>query len=160
MRFPFPLLQHHSNGVAHHSFHSSTFFFTRIPGNFMDPSMGGSSFFVQWLPLLLLLLILLLTFVSSINASIHLYDHQVFLEVGNSFLVSGGSEGIAASSDPSTATSHAHSFIRYSYSLCCSFYSQICACIIRLSVWIPRMLVVKIRKLGICWVLCFNTNND
>ncbi|XP_034702573.1 transmembrane protein 87B [Vitis riparia] len=77
----------------------------------MDSSIGGSSFSIQWLPPLLLLL--LLTFVSSINASIHLYDHQGFREVGNSYLLSGGSEGIVASFTPGTAISHAHSFIRF-----------------------------------------------
>ena len=90
-------------------------------------SMGGSSFSVQWLPPFLLL-----TFVSSINASIHLYDHQGFREVGNSYLLSGGSEGIVASPNPSIATSRVHSFIRYSYPLCrffffFKFFYQICA---------------------------------
>ncbi|KAL6179052.1 hypothetical protein ACLB2K_050568 [Fragaria x ananassa] len=54
------------------------------------------------------LLLLLTSFFNSnpANASIHIYHKDVFREVGNAFLLSGGSEGIAAS--PS-----ARSYIRF-----------------------------------------------
>lgn len=58
-------------------------------GYSMDSSAGGFSFLILWF--------LFLPFFSSVNASIHLYDHLVFREVGNSYLLSGGSEGIVAS---------------------------------------------------------------
>ncbi|XP_058760967.1 uncharacterized protein LOC131634326 [Vicia villosa] len=55
----------------------------------------------------LLILPLFLIFISSILftsfASIHIYNHEPFQDVGNAFLLSGGSEGIAASL---TATTH------------------------------------------------------
>ncbi|PRQ20091.1 putative Lung seven transmembrane receptor [Rosa chinensis] len=56
----------------------------------------------------LLILLLLLTLFSSTpaNASIHIYSDEIFREVGNAFLLSGGSEGISAS--PSS-----RSFIRF-----------------------------------------------
>ncbi|PKA59524.1 hypothetical protein AXF42_Ash016548 [Apostasia shenzhenica] len=41
-----------------------------------------------------------------VEASIHTYDHESFKEVGNAFLLSGGSEGIVSSSDSG-------SFIRF-----------------------------------------------
>lgn len=48
-------------------------------------------------PYLLLLLIILLLTIESTDASIHVYDRDPFREVGNAYLVSGGSEGLAAS---------------------------------------------------------------
>ncbi|KAK4254361.1 hypothetical protein QN277_009757 [Acacia crassicarpa] len=70
-----------------------------------------------------LVLGLLLVFVSSLlvvtsNASIHIYDKQHFNDVGNAYLLSGGSEGIVASlsAAPSTDTSsinNGHSYIRF-----------------------------------------------
>jgi hypothetical protein len=57
--------------------------------------------------------------ISTTNASIHLYDNEPFREVGNAYLLSGGSEGIFASLtlDNSVASSihDGHSYIRYSY---------------------------------------------
>ncbi|CAL2236240.1 unnamed protein product [Prunus armeniaca] len=47
--------------------------------------------------LTLSLLLLLSLFANPTNASIHIYDNQTFREVGNAYLLSGGSEGIAAS---------------------------------------------------------------
>ena len=35
--------------------------------------------------------------VNLANASIHFYDKEAFIDVGNSFLLSGDSEGLAAS---------------------------------------------------------------
>ncbi|KAK3001590.1 hypothetical protein RJ639_022441 [Escallonia herrerae] len=43
------------------------------------------------------LLLLLSSNIESANASIHVYDRDPFREVGNAYLLSGGSEGIAAS---------------------------------------------------------------
>ncbi|KAL8234567.1 hypothetical protein R6Q59_020667 [Mikania micrantha] len=42
-------------------------------------------------------LVLLLFAIASTDASIHVYDRDPFREVGNAYLVSGGSEGLAAS---------------------------------------------------------------
>ncbi|KAJ0700406.1 hypothetical protein HanOQP8_Chr10g0367461 [Helianthus annuus] len=44
-----------------------------------------------------LLSLLLLLAIYSTDASIHVYDRDPFREVGNAYLVSGGSEGLAAS---------------------------------------------------------------
>ncbi|WJX26246.1 hypothetical protein P8452_15197 [Trifolium repens] len=49
-------------------------------------------------------------------ASIHIYNHEPFQEIGNAFLLSGGSEGISASltTAPHTASIHdGHSYIRF-----------------------------------------------
>lgn len=60
--------------------------------------------------------------ISTTNASIHVYDNELFREVGNAYLLSGGSEGIVASLtlDKSVASSihDGRSYIRYS---CLSF---------------------------------------
>ncbi|XP_065871095.1 uncharacterized protein [Euphorbia lathyris] len=70
--------------------------------------------FVSWsrsYPVLLLILASSLLFLSSTvqltNASIHIYDKQSFNEVGNAYLLSGGSEGIVASA------SNGRSYIRF-----------------------------------------------
>ncbi|XP_054779224.1 uncharacterized protein LOC129287096 [Prosopis cineraria] len=66
---------------------------------------------------------LLVVFVASLlfftaNASIHIYDKEPFKEVGNAYLLSGGSEGIVASlnaappSDP-LSINDGHSYIRF-----------------------------------------------
>ncbi|XP_024980669.1 transmembrane protein 87A [Cynara cardunculus var. scolymus] len=44
-----------------------------------------------------LFIVLLLLVIESADASIHVYDRDPFREVGNAYLVSGGSEGLAAS---------------------------------------------------------------
>ncbi|PIA27214.1 hypothetical protein AQUCO_08200021v1 [Aquilegia coerulea] len=49
-------------------------------------------------PFLLLLLLVLLFLAALVESSIHIYDHETFREIGNSYLLSGGSEGIVASS--------------------------------------------------------------
>ncbi|KAM7470386.1 hypothetical protein LguiA_008569 [Lonicera macranthoides] len=56
--------------------------------------------------------------ISAIDASIHIYDRDQFREVGNAYLLSGGSEGIAASrtTTPQGASSTIHdgrSYIRF-----------------------------------------------
>ncbi|KAG1334672.1 transmembrane protein 87B [Cocos nucifera] len=52
----------------------------------------------------LLLFAAALTDLRRVEGSIHTYDHERFKEVGNAFLLSGGSEGIVAS-DPAAAKS-------------------------------------------------------
>ncbi|EYU35438.1 hypothetical protein MIMGU_mgv1a004871mg [Erythranthe guttata] len=52
--------------------------------------------------------LILLTAVGLSRASIHIYDQNPFREVGNAYLISGGSEGIAASDHP-----HGRSIIRF-----------------------------------------------
>ncbi|KAF9599847.1 hypothetical protein IFM89_001793 [Coptis chinensis] len=62
--------------------------------------------------IIILSLVLLLVFSSDIKqvkCSIHFYDHDSFKEVGNSFLLSGGSEGIVSSS----GSDETRSFIRF-----------------------------------------------
>lgn len=54
-----------------------------------------------------LLSLLLSLSLTTIDASIHIYGNQLFSEVGNSYLLSGGSEGLAASE------SEGQSFIRF-----------------------------------------------
>lgn len=51
---------------------------------------------------------LILTLVSIVECSVHIYNHEPFREVGNSYLLSGGSEGIVAS-----RSDDARSFIRF-----------------------------------------------
>ncbi|XP_004485515.1 uncharacterized protein [Cicer arietinum] len=46
---------------------------------------------------LLILLLILSSILFTSFASIHIYDHEPFQEIGNAYLLSGGSEGIAAS---------------------------------------------------------------
>ncbi|KAL3814467.1 hypothetical protein ACJIZ3_015735 [Penstemon smallii] len=57
------------------------------------------------------LLLILLSTVGSAQASIHIYNRDQFREVGNAYLLSGGSEGIAAS--PVTTDHHGRSYIRF-----------------------------------------------
>ncbi|KAL5857162.1 hypothetical protein ACOSQ3_004620 [Xanthoceras sorbifolium] len=63
--------------------------------------------------------LLLLTIIPAAQASIHIYNADIFREVGNAFLLPGGSEGLlsaALSSDPSSTSSSlhdGHSFIRF-----------------------------------------------
>jgi hypothetical protein len=46
----------------------------------------------------------------GVEASIHTYDREPFREVGNAFLLSGGSEGIIA--DEADAIAPASSFVK------------------------------------------------
>ncbi|GKV23849.1 hypothetical protein SLEP1_g33538 [Rubroshorea leprosula] len=57
--------------------------------------------------ILILISILLSSSLTTINASIHIYQDQLFNEVGNAYLLSGGSEGL------STSSSDGSSFIRF-----------------------------------------------
>ncbi|PON50059.1 Lung seven transmembrane receptor-like [Trema orientale] len=62
--------------------------------------------------------LLLSTIAITAHASIHIYNNQTFREVGNSYLLSGGSEGIVASltttaDDDSSAIHNGRSYIRY-----------------------------------------------
>ncbi|EXB97284.1 Transmembrane protein 87A [Morus notabilis] len=59
-----------------------------------------------------------LILITATDASIHIYDNQIFREVGNSYLLSGGSEGILASlsDDDGSSSSSIHdgrSYIRF-----------------------------------------------
>ncbi|KAK6143744.1 hypothetical protein DH2020_024092 [Rehmannia glutinosa] len=54
------------------------------------------------------LFFILLSAVELTEASIHIYDRDPFREVGNAYLLSGGSEGIAVSND-----NHGRSYIRF-----------------------------------------------
>ncbi|XP_021909967.1 transmembrane protein 87A [Carica papaya] len=71
------------------------------------------------IPLLFSFACLLLSSIFSVvTASIHFYDQQPFNDVGNSFLLYGGSEGISAASvipdDPAPASLHdGRAFIRF-----------------------------------------------
>nr|XP_043626463.1 transmembrane protein 87A [Erigeron canadensis] len=64
---------------------------------------------------------LLLLLISSTDASLHVYDRDPFREVGNAYLVSGGSEGLAASRtaiplprhSPPTTVNDGRSYIRF-----------------------------------------------
>lgn len=56
--------------------------------------------------------------VNLSNASIHFYDKEVFIDVGNAFLLSGGSEGLAASLSADSNTPsirNGQSSIQYSF---------------------------------------------
>lgn len=59
--------------------------------------------------------------ISTTNASIHIYNNEPFREVGNAYLLSGGSEGIFSSlTVDNSAPSFTHddrSYIRYSLTL-------------------------------------------
>ena len=63
----------------------------------MDFASGGRSHNIIIIVSILLILAYCSTFRLA-NASIHVYDKEVFAEVGNAYLLSGGSEGIVASS--------------------------------------------------------------
>ncbi|CAM8944944.1 unnamed protein product [Rhodiola kirilowii] len=65
----------------------------------MDLGRGGAgagSLFVSQIKLILAVFVLVSVIVSS-DASIHVYDLDLFGEVGNAYLLPGGSEGIVAS---------------------------------------------------------------
>lgn len=65
---------------------------------------------------LLLYLSLFFSFLFTSFASIHIYNRQPFQDVGNAFLLSGGSEGIAASISSASHTDSihdGHSYIRF-----------------------------------------------
>ncbi|KAL9258410.1 Transmembrane protein 87A-like protein [Drosera capensis] len=75
-------------------------------------------------PLFILILSLSIASISFSRASIHTYDHEVLIDVGNSFLLAAGSEGIVASRSSSNANldeesvarpslHDGHSFIRF-----------------------------------------------
>ncbi|KAJ8754958.1 hypothetical protein K2173_015470 [Erythroxylum novogranatense] len=71
--------------------------------------MGFLAFISIFKSLIISNWIIILTYslvVSFANASIHIYRNEAFKEVGNSYLLSGGSEGIAA-------RPHATSYIRF-----------------------------------------------
>jgi hypothetical protein len=55
---------------------------------------------------LVILVTLLVSSIGSVKASIHIYDGDQFREVGNAYLLSGGSEGIAASQNTSPLPKH------------------------------------------------------
>ncbi|OMO92067.1 Transmembrane receptor, eukaryota [Corchorus olitorius] len=57
--------------------------------------------------------LLLSTALATINASIHIYQNQLFNEVGNAYLLSGGSEGLAASISSDNSATDGRSFIRF-----------------------------------------------
>ncbi|KAK5842078.1 Transmembrane 87B [Gossypium arboreum] len=57
--------------------------------------------------------LLLSTALTTINASIHVYQNQLFNEVGNAYLLPGGSEGLAASRSSDNSVSDGRSFIRF-----------------------------------------------
>ncbi|MCL7023017.1 hypothetical protein MKW94_020186 [Papaver nudicaule] len=73
---------------------------------------------------LILVIVVVFSAIDGGNTSMHVYDHEIFREVGNAFLVSGGSEGIISSSSSSSSGSSksteqggeiqdGHSFIRF-----------------------------------------------
>ncbi|KAL5563234.1 hypothetical protein UlMin_032981 [Ulmus minor] len=66
-------------------------------------------------PLSLFLIFFLSTIAISTHASIHIYHDQIFREVGNAYLLSGGSEGLAASltAIDSSSIDDGRSFIRF-----------------------------------------------
>ncbi|XP_076893505.1 uncharacterized protein LOC143545507 [Bidens hawaiensis] len=74
-----------------------------------------------WFTTISLSLLLLLLFIHSTDASVHVYDRDPFREVGNAYLVSGGSEGLAASRattplphhSPSATANDGRSFIGF-----------------------------------------------
>ena len=72
------------------------------------------------LALLLLSIFLLLSpiGIKKSNASIHIYHNDPFREVGNAYLLSGGSEGLMAT--PFSSSNHI-SYIRYCLSLSLSY---------------------------------------
>lgn len=78
-----------------------------IEGFFLSPpmdlgrrrSVSSRSFLDSKISLILALLVLVSAIVST-DASIHVYDLNLFGEVGNAYLLPGGSEGIAASISP------------------------------------------------------------
>ena len=59
-----------------------------------------------------LIVVLLSTALTTINASIHIYQNQLFNEVGNAYLLPGDSEGLAASLSSDKSATDGRSFIR------------------------------------------------
>ncbi|KAK8582635.1 hypothetical protein V6N13_069407 [Hibiscus sabdariffa] len=57
--------------------------------------------------------ILLSAALPTINSSIHIYQNQLFGEVGNAYLLPGGSGGLAASLSSDNSVSDGRSFIRF-----------------------------------------------
>ncbi|XVF68103.1 hypothetical protein PTKIN_Ptkin10aG0176300 [Pterospermum kingtungense] len=60
-----------------------------------------------------LVVLILSTTLTTINASIHIYQKQLFNEVGNAYLLPGGSEGLAASLSSGKSATDGRSFIRF-----------------------------------------------
>ncbi|XP_022748582.1 transmembrane protein 87B-like [Durio zibethinus] len=60
-----------------------------------------------------LIFVLLSTSLTTINASIHIYQKQLFNEVGNAYLLPGGSEGLTASLSSYKSATDGRSFIRF-----------------------------------------------
>ncbi|XWS40310.1 hypothetical protein CRYUN_Cryun18bG0129600 [Craigia yunnanensis] len=60
-----------------------------------------------------LVFVLLSTALTTSKASIHIYQNQLFNEVGNAYLLSGGSEGLAASLSSDKSATDGHSLIRF-----------------------------------------------
>lgn len=76
-------------------------------------AVSNPSFILYAWSVLLLSLTLNLT-----NASIHFYDKETFIDVGNAYLLSGGSEGLAASlpaNSDAPSLRNGQSFIQYSF---------------------------------------------
>ncbi|XVE94024.1 hypothetical protein REPUB_Repub01dG0244600 [Reevesia pubescens] len=60
-----------------------------------------------------LIFLLLSTALTTSNASIHIYQKQLFNEVGNAYLLPGDSEGLAASLFSDNSATDSRSFIRF-----------------------------------------------
>ncbi|XP_022762901.1 transmembrane protein 87A-like [Durio zibethinus] len=60
-----------------------------------------------------LIFLLLSIALKTTNASIHIYQKQLFNEVGNAYLLPGGSEGIAASLSSDKSATDGRSFVRF-----------------------------------------------
>ncbi|XVF45732.1 hypothetical protein PTKIN_Ptkin02bG0230100 [Pterospermum kingtungense] len=60
-----------------------------------------------------LIFLLLSIALTTTNASIHTYQNQLFNEVGNAYLLPGGSEGLAASLSFDNSAADGRSFIRF-----------------------------------------------
>ncbi|KAK8626654.1 hypothetical protein V6N13_134288 [Hibiscus sabdariffa] len=61
----------------------------------------------------ILIFLILSTRLTSIDASIHIYKKQLFNEVGNAYLLPGGSEGLDASLSSDNSATDGRSFIRF-----------------------------------------------
>ncbi|XP_039035069.1 transmembrane protein 87B-like [Hibiscus syriacus] len=61
----------------------------------------------------ILIFLILSTLLTSIDASIHIYQKQVFNEVGNAYLLPGGSEGLEVSLSSEKSSTDGLSFIRF-----------------------------------------------
>ncbi|PPD70711.1 hypothetical protein GOBAR_DD32407 [Gossypium barbadense] len=60
-----------------------------------------------------LIFVILSTLLTTIHASIHIYQNQLFNEVGNAYLLPGGSEGLYASLSSDDSATDGRSFIRF-----------------------------------------------